>query len=145
MSSKNGKYKHELDNIVIYADFVKRGSMCSSVEISWGGLAKFDESTMKKDFSNYNVFIKRLFHSHIKDGYFNNKIIYINNLNDNMKKTFEGTLFAKVFLHLEEEYEKTFVLDYLQTIYAELDEYHKNHTTISFKKYPKHRNGVKNN
>lgn len=130
-------------SVKFYIDYLKRGYSIKSLELSWGGYAHFDADTLKADIRNYDVFIRRFFHHHIKDGYYTDKIIYVNNIPDNLYVKHSSLWFPKVFLFLEEEYEKKFVVEYLKTLFEPLADYHTNHKSILFQHYD--RRGSKNN
>lgn len=130
--------------IKIYIDYTQRGKTCKTLQITWGGYAHFDEGTLRHDIGNYNVDIKRFFHSKVRDGYFTNKFIYVNEVPESIYDRFSGLWFPKVFLFLEDEMEKSFVVDYLKTLFKPLSFYHLMHQNITFTQYTA-RNGVKNN
>lgn len=123
------------DCVRFYIDYDKKGHSVKSLQISWGGYAFFDESNLKNEIANYNIWIKRFFQKKSKDGYFKDRFIYINDLHKTIWTKNSGGIFPKVFLFLEEEYEKKFITDYLKTLFAEINAYHTNHKSITFKKY----------
>lgn len=130
--------------IKIYIDYTQRGKTCKTLQLTWGGYAHFDESSMSHDIHNYNVNIKRFFRSKVRDGYFTDQMIYINELHENLQNTYRGLWFPKMFLFLEDEMEKTFVVDYLKTLFKPLSTYHALHDKITFTQYSA-RNGTENN
>lgn len=130
--------------IKIYVDYAKRGKTTNSVQLTWGGYAYFDEHTMRNSIANYNVFIKRFFNAHIEDGYYKKNFIYINEIPEHLYQSHKGLWFPKVFLFLEETYDKDFVMDYLKTLFKPLSEYHHYHKSIQFTHYQA-RNGTENN
>lgn len=123
------------DSVRFYIDYDKKGKSVKSLQITFGGYAYFDEATMKNELANYNVWIKRFFKQKSKDGYFKDRFIYINDLHNSFNIKSSGGMFPKVFLFLEEEYEKKFLVEYLRTLFEEINYYHKNHKSIVFKKY----------
>jgi hypothetical protein len=116
-------------------DYVVQRRIVNSLELGWGGFAVFDINTMRNDIANYNIAMRRYFNSKVKDGYFTDRFIYINELPDNASLTGKAMWFPKVFLFLEEEYEKEFIVDYLKTLFTEIEHFHATHKKIKFGHY----------
>jgi len=128
--------------IKFYVDFDRRGKQTSSLQLTWGGYAQFDEDSIRHDIGNYNVNIKRFFRSKVRDGYFKDDMIYINEIPDTLYELHRGLWFPKMFLFLEDTMDKSFVVDYLKTLFKPLSLYHLQHDNITFTHY---KNGIKNN
>ena len=130
--------------IKIYIDYSKLGKTTQSLQLTWGGYAHFDGGTLRNDIANYNIDIRRFFRSKVRDGYFTDRFIYVNDVPESIYERHSGLWFPKMFLFLEEEYEKKFVVEYLQTIFKSLSAYHHKHKNIIFTHYTA-RNGTENN
>lgn len=132
------------DAVKFFIDHTSQKKTCKSLQITWGGYAEFDPATMRNDIANYNINIRRYFKSKVRDGYFTDRFIYINDKNEKLMETARGLWFPKMFLFLEDEMDKKFVVEYLETLFADLADYHENHKTIKFTHYEL-RNGNKDN
>lgn len=149
MSSKNDKRIEgrnlftQYPSLKFYIEYFGHRAMINTLEVSWGGYAFFDEGTLRNDIANYNVFIRRFFYNHAKDGYYSDRFIYINDLPESIYIKNQGLWFPRVFLHLQETYHKNFVCDYLKTLFPQIADYHTNHKTIKFTHYNKR--GTENN
>lgn len=120
-----------------YLEFNRRGRTTSTVQLRFGGFAKTEEENVASSVRRYNRQVSQLFHSRVKDGYYRNKFFHIKLDNAHFLKKGEGLFFTEVFFFLEEIYEKTFVIDYFKTIFAELDQLNKNNKYFKFEKYAK--------
>jgi len=126
-------------------DYVVQRRTIKSLQLGWGGYAYFTPESIKNDIANYNITMRRYFNAKVKDGYFTDKFIYINELHDNLYEIHKSQWFPKVFLFLEEEYEKDFVVEYLRTLFDEIAFYHQSHRTIKFMHYEHRKNIVNGN
>ena len=123
------------DTIQIALDYPSRGKKTKTLQIIFGSHAKFNEDTVRKDNRDYRHFLKKFFYERSKDGYYNEKFLFIDGTPDSLEKRGHGLIFHEVFFFLEEEYYKDFVVEYFIPLFEQLNDYHKNHERIQFKKY----------
>lgn len=122
------------DTIQFYVDFPKKRSI-NTFQITFGGYVVGDMDSFFPEMRKYNRQIRQLFNRRSKDGYYKDKFIYIDGFSNNLKKTGQGGIFNEVFMFLEETYEKKFVIDYLKTLFEEVNEFHREHKFFKFVKY----------
>lgn len=127
------------DTIQFTVTYPSRYPKIKTIQINFGGVGTFDEDVLAET-RRYKHYIKQFFHSKSKDGYFKDKFIFIDGSSDSLIRNKGGLFFSEVFLYLEEEYEKSFVVSYLKNLFDELNEYHKNHKKIKFTKYKHYKN-----
>lgn len=125
----------EFDTIQIAVDFPKRGKKINSFQIIFGGHATFDNETWKKDNREYIHGLKKFFYNRVKDGYYKERFLLIDGTPNSVEKNKSGLIFHEVFFFLEEEYDKSFVIDYMKGVFNDLNQYHRDHSRIKFKKY----------
>jgi hypothetical protein len=110
-----------------------------SCQISFGGYSKHKGENFNRESRLYKYGLKQLLNKRSKDGYYKDKFILIDGFSDRFEEQKQGLLFQKVFFHFEETYEKGFVIDYLKTLFQEIDDYHRNCPHFKFEKYKSNR------
>lgn len=126
------------DTVQFLMDFGRKG-VIKSFQLQFGSHYKCEQEEMKKQIKLYHHDIRQLFYKKSKDGYFKKDFLFFEGFKPNKKG--EGIVFPTLFFYLEEEYEKTFVIDYMVPIFNELNEYHKNHPFFKFTKYKNRKRG----
>lgn len=125
---------NDYETLVYYFDFPSR-KFVKSVQLTFGGYAECNNDEIKSSMNIYKHQVKQMFGRRVKDGYFNKRFIFIDGFHTNFHELGKGLMFHQVFFHLEETYEKPFVVDYFRDIFQELDDFHKGHTHFNFTKY----------
>lgn len=116
-------------------DFPDRKRTIKSLQLTLGGWSDFGDDNMKSLNHQHKSFIKQFFFKKSKDGYFTDRFLFIDGTHDALVRNKKGLMFHEVYLFLQEEYDKYFVVDYLKDLFQELDEYHRTHPRIKFSKY----------
>jgi len=122
------------ESIQIGIDWDRRKHI-KSCQITFGGYSKFKGENFNRESRLYKYGLKQILNKRSKDGYYNEKFILLDGFSERFVEQKEGLLFQKVFFHLEETYEKGFVIDYLKTLFQEIDDYHRNCPHFKFEKY----------
>lgn len=122
------------ETLVYYFDFPAR-KYVNTVQLTYGGYAECINEEIKSSLNLYRHQIKQLFSRRAKDGYFNKRFIFIDDVPTTFYESGRGLMFNQVFFYLEETYEKSFVIDYFKDIFKELEEFHSGHSHFNFTKY----------
>lgn len=123
------------DSCVFYLDFVNRKSTTTTVQMKFGGEAECESENIKSEVRKYYSQIRQFFYRKTRDGYYNDKFIFIPGNNENLIRVGKGLFFNEIFFFLEEEYEKKFVIEYFITLFNEIEQINKNNKEIKFSKY----------
>jgi len=122
------------DTIQFYFDY-ERTYKITSIQLTFGGYAKCLNENYRTSVKLYNHSIRQYFRKRIRDGYYQERFIYLDGFPDIFYLTGQGTVFNRIFFHLEETYDKKFVIDYFKSMFDELNDLHKNHDDLEFIKY----------
>lgn len=122
------------DTIQFYVDFPKK-KYINSFQITFGGYMVGDLEEFSSQMRKYNREIRQIIYNRSKDGYYKDKFIYIDGFTEHLKKCGQGGIFNEAFFFTEETYDKYFMIDYLKTLFDEINEFHREHKFFKFIKY----------
>jgi len=112
-----------------------RKKQLNTVQISFGGYSYHKGEDVSREKKLFRHGLKQLFSKKSKDGYYKPQFIFLDGFTEGYDLNKQGLLFHKVFFYLEESYERGFVIDYLKTLFQDIDDYHKSNPYFRFHKY----------
>lgn len=135
MQYKNGKSRlTHYKNIDITLDF-PRSRVFDKLQFTFGGMVESEVDDYKRQFSLVKYQLKQLLYRRSKDGYYQPNFIFIPKIGENYKETGKGLVYFEIFIHLEEPYERNFIVEHLKTIFQEVDDLLGDNQYFNFHKY----------
>lgn len=136
MQFKNGvNIFDEYETIKFTIEYPERTKEIKSFQISWGGWVEFLDDEVARNIRLYNYSLKKFFAERVRDGYFKKDFIFIDGITERILNQKKGILFSKAFFFLEDPCSRKFLVEYMMTLFEEMDTFHRTHPAMKFKKY----------
>lgn len=137
MEYKNGKNRfteYSLMDIVLY---FQRKKMVDTLQFTFGGWCESEIEDHQRQFRLLKHSLRQLLYNRSKDGYYKKNFVFVPKITDVYASNGAGLIYFDVFLFLEESYEKQFVIDYLPTLFQDIETIYKSNKFFKFRKYGK--------
>lgn len=122
---------------MFYLDF-GRARIIKSFQLRFGGVVIPKTENIKSDLRKYKYELKRFFYNKSRDGYYKDRFLFIDGTPDSFELKNGGFIFHDFHFFTEGELEKKFVVEYMETLFKELDVYFRNHKSFEFKRFIPH-------
>lgn len=123
----------------INIDFPRNRTSINNLQFTLGGWVEADLDEIKNNLRRFNHNLKQIIYKKSKDGYYKPNYCFVMRNGDRLSEKGKGLLYFDIFLHLEEEYERKFIMEHLRTIFAEIDILYSKENFFTFSKYNPYR------
>lgn len=137
MEYKNGKNRFTEYSLIDVSLYMQKRRTVKSLQFSFGGWCESEIEEQDRNFKLLHHQLKQLLYRRSKDGYYTKNFLFVPKISDSYNKNGQGLVYYDIFLFLEESYEKDFVIDYLKTVFQDIDTIYKANKFFKFRKYGK--------
>lgn len=126
--------KEQTNNLVFKLSLPRKKNI-DTLQFRFGGHMEGDKHEFNSELRKLFYEIRMKIWKRSRDGYFKDKFLFIYDPNVSLERTGRGIVFVDVMLYLEETYEKKFILDYLPTIFQEIQDSYEGNKFFKTKPY----------